>query len=121
MTTTTLPDLSGFIGSGEFYRHWTGRLIYTEGIDYLAEQAGAHWLIDLVASHLVYPRVQQEPFQLWALKLDGKGGCVVTMRRDTGERPIVRQVVEYTDFPADVEWYACDNGQGHTMMLNSEY
>ena len=87
----------------------------------LADEVGGHWLIDVVASHQPKAKVHGEPFQLWAIKLDGKGGCVVTMRRDTGERPIVRQVIEYTDFPEDFEWFACDNGQGHTMLLKSEY
>ena len=49
----------------------------------------------------------------------------MSMRRDTGEEPIVEHIVEhiieYTDFPEDFECFACDNGQGHTMMLKSEY
>ena len=87
----------------------------------LAEEAGAYWLIDAIASFQWYHRVIHEPFQLWAVKLTDGGGCVVSMRRDTGEEPIVEPIVEHTDFPEDFECFACDNGQGHTMMLKGEY
>ncbi len=118
----TLPDLSGFTGSETIYRHGLNRrFFHTEGIQHLADAVGAHWLIDVVASHQPKPKVHGEPFQLWRITLKDGGGCTVTMRRDSGERPIIIQRIPYTDFPEDFEWYACENGQGHTMMLKSEY
>ncbi|CAA9302355.1 hypothetical protein AVDCRST_MAG94-444 [uncultured Leptolyngbya sp.] len=43
--------LSRFHGCETFYRYWTGRLIYTEGVKYLADTAHCYWLIDAIASH----------------------------------------------------------------------
>ncbi len=40
-------ELEQFYGTEKWYRHFTG-LVYTDGIKYLAENAGAYWLIDLV-------------------------------------------------------------------------
>ncbi len=68
---TLLRELAHFTGDLERYRHWTGRLIYTPGVQHLAERAGAYWLIDLVASHQITPNVSAEEFQVWTLTVAG--------------------------------------------------
>jgi len=114
-TVQTELDLSGFHGTENWYKNTFG-LLYTDGIAYLAEQAGAHWLIDIVDSY--QPKFGNVPFQLWKIELTQGGGCVVTMREDTDEPPLVEQVIEYTDFPlGEFEFYCCDN----VMLLKSEY
>lgn len=118
LTATELENhLSDFHGSETLRKHYFG-LLFTEGIESLAEEAGAYWLIDLVCSY----RTQKEykanvAFQLWSLNLDGNGGCVITMRSDSDTPELIRQVVEYTDFPMNIEFYCCSN----VMMLKSEY
>ena len=123
--TTTLPalsELSSFIGSESFYRRCLGRLLYTDGVQYLAENAGAYWLIDVVASYQHKRRVAREPFQLWRLTVDDNHRAIVTMRADSDQKPIVTQRIEYSDFPLpEIELYACDTGQGVPLMLKSEY
>lgn len=122
MTTKTMPDLSGFNGSECLYRHLVPMLLYTEGIKHLAEEVGGYWFIDVVASYIVgRRRVAREQFQIWSLKLNGKGGCTITMRTDTNQKPMVRQRVEYTDFPEDFECYCCSDGKHFVLMLKSEY
>src|ERR1039458_7739091 len=39
-----------FTGTEEYHRHWMRRITFTDGVKFLAEQAGAYWLIDLIAS-----------------------------------------------------------------------
>jgi hypothetical protein len=108
-------DLNAFTGSEHHYRHFTG-LRYTDGIRYLAEHAGAYWLIDLVASY--QPRLRNVPFQLWELTVNDDHTALATMREDTHRRARVRQDIEYTDFPLrSFSWYCTDN----VMMLKSEY
>jgi hypothetical protein len=115
-------DLSRFIGGTKFYRHWNGRLTYTEGIAYLEKQAGASWLIDAIASYQADSRIRTAPmlqgFQLWRLTLDGKGGASLTCwaDRENEQRPVVAQEVENTDFPEDIKLYV-ENGR---LMLPSE-
>ena len=105
-------DLLQFCGSTEFYRHWTNRLIYTEGIKYLAEEVGAYWLIDAVASY--QPSLE---FQLWTLYVnEGKG--TLTMQADSDQPSAIIQEIPFTDFPLEVvRFYVCDG----TMMLPGEY
>jgi hypothetical protein len=40
-------NLTYFIGSATYFQHFTG-LKYTEGVQYLAKEAKAYWLIDVV-------------------------------------------------------------------------
>jgi hypothetical protein len=45
----TMADLGQFSGSEHFFRHGLSRNhIYTEGAQFVAERAGAYWLLDSV-------------------------------------------------------------------------
>ena len=114
-------DLDQFIGGDDLIRHWTKRLLYTEGVNYLAEQAGAFWLIDAVASYQPEAVIRQsgrlQSFQLWRLEVADRK-AVLECREDSGQPAKIRQEIEYTDFPlAEFEWFVC----GGVMMLKNEY
>lgn len=100
-TSITLENLAHFYGTENWYRHWLGGLVYTDGMHFL-EKNGAAWLIDLIASH--QPDVQKDReayhFQVWKLKKEGDG-CVVTCQSDSESPVLVSQEIEYTDFPLD--------------------
>ena len=114
---TLLRELAHFTGDLARYRHWTGRLIYTPGVQHLAERAGAYWLIDLVASHQITPNVSAEEFQVWTLTVaDDRTALVVA--HDGNGREVARQVIEFTDFPLDDVKLYLDQG---TLMLTGEY
>jgi len=124
MPQTTMPNLAGFIGSENYYRHFLLKnFLYTDGMKFLADEVGAHWFIDLVASHLVHSEtLRKESFQLWAIELNDNGGGLVTVRSDSGRPPIVTQEIDYTDFPENFECYCCSNELGgHTLFLKGEY
>ena len=48
--TELQQSISHCNGGDEQYAHWTRSLKFTQGVQYLAEKAGAFWLIDVVAS-----------------------------------------------------------------------
>jgi hypothetical protein len=111
--------LAQFSGTENWWRHWTGRITYTDGVKFLAEKAGAFWLIDLVASHQT-ARLRQEAFQVWLLAVNrGKTPmAVATCRADTDTPELVRQEIEHTDFPlASIRLWLVDS----VLMLPSEY
>lgn len=61
-TGTLSPDelhrnLAGFSGTERYYRTHPG-LLATDGTKYLADQAGAYWLLDIIWS--VLPKVADE-------------------------------------------------------------
>jgi hypothetical protein len=106
--------LSQCIGTTQYFIHWSRTLKYTDGIKFLADNAGggSYWLIDVIASYN-----RKEPFQLWELKVkDTK--AVLTMKEDRGEPTLVKQEITYTDFPLDeITLYLIDG----ILLLTSEY
>ncbi|MFC1765106.1 DUF6876 family protein [Planctomycetota bacterium] len=115
METKTLEsDLRQFTGAVNYYRHWTGHGLFTDGVQYLAEQAGAYWLVDAIFSYR-----RREPFQVWTLKKNtDDNGAVLTMQEDTGEPVKVHQDIPFTDFPLDqIKLYLIDG----VVLLPSEY
>lgn len=108
MTTQTVNEteqtLAQFTGGGDYHRHFLG-LVYTSGVEALAELCGAHWLIDAIASY--QPKCRKDAmlhdFQIWTLEVDKsdpdrKYDAVLTCWRDTDDRAF-QQRIEYTDFP----------------------
>lgn len=125
-TTLTEGSLRQFTGSESFFRHWCNRaFIYTEGVQHVAEQGGAYWLIDEIALANRYePKVACERFQHWTLAIaDDRTATLACDDGNGGE--VFRKTLEFTDFPlAQVEFFACENEFGpknFTLMLPSEY
>jgi len=89
--------LAQFNGTERYFRHWTRSIIYTDGIEYLNAN-GAGWLVDAIASHQHNKKVKNEPFQLWELVVNDQK-AVLTCKSDSDQPAIVKQSIEYTDFP----------------------
>ncbi len=111
-------SLAQFCGSDQHYRHWSGRLHFTTGLHFLAEHAGAWWLIDLIASH--QPSVAAEPFQLWTLIVQEDHTAVAECRADSTAPVLVQQELEFTDFPVALSPFRlyCVDG---VLLLPTEY
>jgi hypothetical protein len=118
-------ELNQFCGSGTWYRHWTGKLIYTEGMQYLAENAQAYWLIDAIASYQGEKVLTQDPllqeFQVWTLTVNEDRTARLVCVADSGQEAAVTQDIELTDFPlSEIKLYVC-LGEQLCLMLPSEY
>ncbi|QEL13888.1 DUF6876 family protein [Limnoglobus roseus] len=113
----TESELDHFTGGDEMYRHQLGGC-YTEGVRHVARRAGAYWLLDAVFSHQSNPLAGQEPFQVWTLLVLPARTAVLVMSDGNTERAILRQEIEYTDFPlAQIKLFLV---QG-VLMLPGEY
>jgi hypothetical protein len=113
-------DLQQFTGGEVIYKHFTG-MHYTEGMQYLAEQAGAYWLIDAIASYQTSKVIRSNPrlldFQLWELTVT-ENSAVLMCREDSGMKPVIEQKIEYTDFPLpSLKVYV----EGWIVLLPSEH
>jgi len=111
--------LSHFCGSEELFRHWLGGMLYTEGVKFLAEQAGAYWLIDAIASH--QPKCRRDPmlqeFQAWTLTVKADRSARLVCERDSGDEAFA-QDIEYSDFPLpEIKLFVENN----TLLLPSEH
>lgn len=116
--TLTPTDLRQFTGTENWHRHPVARsVLYTDGIQYLAETAGAYWLIDEIALAQSLPRVAAEEFQSWKLKV--RPDHTALLACDDGNSKIVlSKEIPFTDFPlVEIAIYFANN----VIMLTSEY
>lgn len=113
-----IHELKHFTGTEHFYKNPLFPLfVYTDGIKYLAEQAGAYWLIDYVFSNQQLTEIKQEPFQVWLINVEENNQA--TIRVEDGNHQLVKQfTLEFTDFPLrEFEVWFTDR----TLLLPSEY
>lgn len=112
----TDSDLDQFIGTTQYYRHWSG-LPLTEGVHFLAEH-GAAWLVDAIASHhLANINLAGEDFVCWTLT-KGEGSSATLKATDGNYRSLATQEIEYTDIPVKrvSVWF-----EGGVLLLPSEH
>ena len=116
-----MPCLAHFCGSCRFER-WSMLFgdVMTEGVKYLAEKVGAHWLLDIIGSY--QHKLKRADFQVWTIVVKGSK-AVVTMKEDSDQPNLITQRIGYTDFPAgEFKLWAVRNETGRmTIMLPSEY
>ena len=103
MTTNTqaLNNLAQFTGGENYHRHLG--MQYTDGIQFLAQNADCYWLLDCITSY--QPALCQNPrlfdFQLWELKVSDHSSfssAVLTCTDGDNELPVITQQIQSTDF-----------------------
>src|SRR4051812_1466979 len=88
------------------------QLLLTDGTKFLAENAGAYWLVDAIGSHIFSnPRLspRAEPMQFWTFQKAAVSDLhkphrlwVTDGGKDNNDpKTIAEQLIEYTDFPLD--------------------
>lgn len=123
----TMAELQSRLSQYTGTEHWYSgaplfpRFKYTDGVKAMAELAGAYWLIDLIFSHQITPRVRMEPFQIWTISAKrtrrGLGRGMAEMKTDTNQPVLARQRFS-TDFPeGEFKLYFIDG----VLLLPSEY
>ncbi len=114
----TQSDLNQFTGTTTWYRHsMLKNITYTEGVQYVAQTAGAYWLVDEIAFTQIEPKVAKEPFQLWILKVVSQQSAYLVCE-DGNDNQVYEKLIEYTDFPlSEIKFYFTNN----VIMLPGEY
>lgn len=115
----TKADLNQFIGTENWYRHWAVKhILFTDGAKYVADAAGAHWLLDEITfTQVDNKQVAAEDFQLW--KLTVRPDQTATLTCENGNCDVIfTKQLDYTDFPLDeIKFYFTNN----VILLLSEY
>ncbi len=104
-------------GTECYYKHPFSSFVYTDGVKALAMDCEAYWLIDLVISHQLAPRVRAETFQVWKLERVEEDAFKV-VATDGNDKVIATQQIPYSDFPYDSGKVWLMDG---VLMLPSEY
>lgn len=120
MTADELEQmLRQFTGTEHYYRIRKD-LLCTDGVKYLAEQAGCFWLLDLFWSHLLGVDHVANPFTV--LKMTVQKSSAYVAIEDGNDNVLASQFIEYTDFPlASITLYGCWNEREWVLVLASEY
>ncbi|MBW4660253.1 MAG: hypothetical protein KME15_16380 [Drouetiella hepatica Uher 2000/2452] len=114
-------DLFRFYGTEQYFKHWLGIYIYTDGIKYLAEHGKAHWLIDEIVFYQKDLRIKNDEMlqsiQFWNLIVNKDSTAELICERDEGDVALKKDI-DYTDFPLEkVTIYVQEN----VILLPSEY
>ena len=111
-------NLAQFTGTERYYRI-NRKCVLTDGAKYLAETAGAYWLMDAAASYLLELGTD-DWFVLVRLVVNGSKAVLTLEDGNGGVR--AQQDIGYTDFPlAEQIIYACWDSVYWVLMLPSEY
>lgn len=118
-------ELGGFTGTVNYYKCFPPGIYLTDGIKYVADRVGAHWLFSDV-SILIKGNYKTASFQVWSLDVRPDNTARLTMREDSGEPLLHDQTIEYTDFPVGTfEFWAVqgyvERMNDFVIMLKSEY
>ena len=120
-------------GLNQFYgtETWTvfsplfPKVLLTEGALWLAESAGAYWLMDAIASY--QPDALKDDslreMQFWTLTVHECGKATLICERDKGD-VVFTQEIEHTDFPLpEIKLWVGPLGEEgkYTILLPSEY
>lgn len=112
------------------YRTSHPALVSTDTLHAWADENGAHWLIDAVASHLFAGKnaraAQADSITFWTVTVEADRTAVLTgTDGGVGDNPAVeyaRQRIEFTDLPAGTHRiYVCRDGRKWLAMLPEDY
>ncbi|QDS92483.1 hypothetical protein FF011L_12260 [Roseimaritima multifibrata] len=131
MTQLTYSQLQHFTGDLERYRHsFNRRVIYTLGVQHVAERGEAYWLIDAIASWIGSKSFRQaalkdsriEEMHFWTLQRTEGTAATLFAKADSPDAPFITQEIEFTDFPLPkIDIWAAFDGEHWTLYLPSEH
>jgi hypothetical protein len=109
-------DLVAFIGTENWHRHPINRsMLLTDGVVYFADQAGAWWFLDIVATEVMRFH-RMKPFLV--IDLDVASDKADIRVSDGDDNQIYRRHIHFTDAPNGLwRFYLTDN----VVLLPSEY
>lgn len=123
-------------GSDTRYRHnLARRVVYTPGVQELAEECQAYWLIDTIAFMVDSPELVKawqkdyrlEALQFWRLEVSQDDSAKLFVQADSGVEPAYLVDIPFTDFPySSVDIWAglsgdMDGRTFWTLYLPSEH
>lgn len=115
------PNLAQFTGSETLYQiALFNRTLATEGAKFVADTAGAWWLLDTIVSYQFNPTVKKHTFQVWTITV-WEDRTATLEAQDGNGNLIISHEVKNTDFPVPEMTFWYDRRGIPTIMLPSEY
>ena len=110
--------LRQFTGTEQWFRHPLARHItYTDGVQYVAKEGGAYWLLDSIVAKQMMPIFKEYEMQFWKLKVNKDRTAELTCE-DGDMNVIYTETIGYTNFPIEeIRIWLADN----VLLLPSEW
>ena len=112
--------LAQFTGTEHYYK-WSPffrNFVLTDGAKFLAEKAGAFWLMDMIASH--FAKYRNEDFVVAKLR-KRKNNWRLNIE-DGNDNILAGQTIQFSDFPLDsLDLYVLPQDELRVILLTSEY
>jgi hypothetical protein len=114
------PDIMrNFTGSEHWYRFGLDpRITCTDGAKYVADTAGAYWLLEEIAlAQRFVTEVAAEEFQVWKLTVKADNSATLACE-DGNDNVVFSKAIKFTDFPPKgiTLWF-----ENNTIYLPSEH
>jgi hypothetical protein len=108
-------NLDQFYGTETYYRHPLTKSVYTDGVKYFAEKAGAYWFLDIVFSE--YSSLMNQEGFLSITLFVGVLGADISVT-DGDENILTTKRVQFTDCPqGEYKFFYTDD----VLLLTTEY
>jgi hypothetical protein len=113
--TTLASKLRQYTGTEQYHRLTLfGGFVCTDGVYAFAEEGGAYWVLDLIASY--QPQLRNYEFQHW--KIISHRGKFIALCTDGNGYTLVTQEGDFTDLEdGDYSFYLTNK----VLMVESEY
>jgi hypothetical protein len=108
-------ELWQFTGTTQWFRHLSGYL-YTDGVQYVAEQGGAYWLVDKIL-FITRAKVKLQEFGVWKLAVREDRSATLVCE-DGNYHKLFEEKIDWTDFPLEKVELWFENG---VLILPSEH
>lgn len=111
-------ELRQFTGTEKYYYNPLFlKFRYTDGVKFLAEEAGAYWLLDYIFSNQTSKNLLEQPFQVWKLKVNDDSSAQIVVE-DGNDQILDQFKIGFTDFPLEkFDLWLIDK----VLILPSEY
>jgi hypothetical protein len=96
--------LRQFTGTEKYWKHlYPGRspLLITDGCRWVRDELNCHWLFDNLLILQDDKRLKGINFQTWELRQSAKDLSWILTCKDSNLNPLIKQVIEFSDFPLD--------------------
>lgn len=117
-TAQLKTELQQFTGTENWYRYpLNPRVMYTDGVKYFADQIGAYWLLDIIATQPEILDTMRD--SLAVVKLNVTASNTATLICTDGDYNVkYERAIEFTDAPEGVWEFFFTND---VILLPTEY
>lgn len=122
LTAQQIENQLPYFSGTETWHRWSPlfpKVTLTEGTKWLADNAGAYWLMDAIASYQKDCEKDEMlcDMQFWTLRVNEDKTATLICERDTDDVAF-KQEIEYTDFPLkEIKLYCASGGPQNTMVI----